>query len=562
MSKQLTVVNERVDDILLLLKFMDQMGIPVQLDAHFPTHGNWGGLSLGRTATVWLSYILSEGDHRLHPVQFWADQRLQTLSHGVGQAVRALDFSDDRLGDILSALSKDEVWAEFEAALNGQLIRVYELPDQQVRLDSTTASGYVTVTPDGLFQFGHSKDRRPDLPQVKVMISALDPLGIPLVTTVLPGNRADDPLYIPAISQVRQSLKRTGVLYVGDSKMGSLQARAFTEAGGDYYLCPLSAVQLRQEVMDMYLAQLEQGTPELVPVYQSSESEENEESREVIAHAFEQQQVLSAELDGQVIQWTERHLVVRSLKQAQTQEKSLRARLDKALEAIANLNKRGRGRKRYTDLEELQQVVQQRIARYQVQGLIRVHYEQSVEESAGQPRRLLVKARIDEQAVQQAVNRMGWRVYATNAPEQRLPLPKAVLAYRSQYLIEQGMGRLKGRPLSLTPMHLKRPDRVKGLIRLLSIGLRVLTLLEFQVRRNLNGAKLAGLYRGNPKRATARPTAERLLEAFQYITLTIIHPYQTRHLTPLSELQQRILELLNLPTDIYTALCTNLTTPP
>nr|WP_238361229.1 hypothetical protein [Iningainema tapete] len=49
------------------------------------------------------------------------------------------------------------------------------------------------------------------------------------------------------------------------------------------------------------------------------------------------------------------------------------------------------------------------------------------------------------------------------------------------------------------------------MIRLLSIGLRVLTLLEFQVRSSLkeNQEKLSGLYTGNPKRSTARPTAER-----------------------------------------------------
>lgn len=69
-----------------------------------------------------------------------------------------------------------------------------------MRLDSTTASGYGSVTPDGLFQFGHSKDHRPDLPQVKVILSTLDPLGLPLATTVPPGQRADGPLYIPAIT--------------------------------------------------------------------------------------------------------------------------------------------------------------------------------------------------------------------------------------------------------------------------------------------------------------------------------------------------------------------------
>ena len=77
---------------------------------------------------------------------------------------------------------------------------------ERVRLDSTTASGSWAVTPEGLFQFGHSKDHRPDLPQVKVMMSSLDPLGLPLATAVVPGHHADDPLYLPAVRQVRASL--------------------------------------------------------------------------------------------------------------------------------------------------------------------------------------------------------------------------------------------------------------------------------------------------------------------------------------------------------------------
>jgi len=85
-----------------------------------------------------------------------------------------------------------------------------------------------------------------------------------------------------------------------------------------------------------------------------------------------------------------------------------------------------------------------------------------------------------------------------------------------------------------------------------------LTLLEFVVRRALKaeGATLAGLYAGNTKRETARPTAERLLEAFQDITVTIIQrPEQTMgHVTSLNSVQQRILELLGFSADLYTAL--------
>jgi transposase len=140
------------------------------------------------------------------------------------------------------------------------------------------------------------------------------------------------------------------------------------------------------------------------------------------------------------------------------------------------------------------------------------------------------------------------------------------LAYRREYLVERAMGRLKGRPWSLTPMYLERDDQATGLIRLLSSGLRVLTRLELVIRRRLAAARtgLAGLYAGNPKRATARPTTERLLERFEGLTLTIIREGRRRryHLTPLSRVQRRILALLNFPVDIYTRLCPDSHKPP
>src|SRR5262245_8783594 len=115
-------------------------------------------------------------------------------------------------------------------------------------------------------------------------------------------------------------------------------------------------------------------------------------------------------------------------------------------------------------------------------------------------------------------------------PINQLSLGRAVLAYRNVYLIERDMGRLKGQPLSLTPMYLERDGHVTGLVRLLVIGLRVLTLLEFVVRRRLAAAHtgLAGLYAGNPKRTTAHPTVERLLESFQELTSTIIQAGRRR----------------------------------
>jgi transposase len=103
------------------------MGIPGLLDAHIGQHGNWQGLSLGWVAAVWLSHILSQADHRMNQVQAWAAQRLVTLRICIGQAVRALDLSDDRLAAVVAALSDDARWTAFERALTRQVVRVYEL---------------------------------------------------------------------------------------------------------------------------------------------------------------------------------------------------------------------------------------------------------------------------------------------------------------------------------------------------------------------------------------------------------------------------------------------------
>jgi transposase len=568
-----TIITERVDDIPLLLEQMQRMGLPTLLDTHFPTHGNWTGLSLGWVSTIWLSSILSRGDHRLVHVEPWVATRLWTLGVTTGQAVMRVDFTDDRLEIVLRHLSDDTRWAAFESALNQHTVRVYDLATARVHVDSTSASVYATVSAGGLFQLGHSKDHRPDLPQVKVMQAVLDPLGMPLATDVVSGERADDPLYIPCIERVQASLGRHGLLYVGDCKMASRETRARIVAAGDYYLCPLPQVQLAAGEFEAALEAVWNGAHALHPVVREGPTGQPE----LIAEGYESPVAMSQQVDGKMESWTERRLIVRSVRQAQAAEAALRARVAKALAQLAALNQRGRGKKRFEAVLPLRQAAVAIVQRYGVEDLVWFRLTQHVTPRAvrayrGQPARIeeerqaTIEVCVDEGAVEAAVRRLGWRVYVTNQPGASLSLAQAVLAYRSEYQVERSLGRLKGRPLSLTPMYVQRDDHATGLIRLLSIALRVLTLVEFVGRRQLaaEGTKLAGLYAGNPRRETDRPTAERLLEAFQDITLIIIKgPQQTeRHMTALSPLQQRILEVLGCSSALYTRLCTASAEPP
>lgn len=286
---------------------------------------------------------------------------------------------------------------------------------------------------------------------------------------------------------------------------------------------------------------------------------------------------MSLEVAGKRQSWTERRLVVRSLRQAKAAEAALRARVATVKAQVDTVHQRGRGRKRFAAGAALRQVVHEIVQRHGVEDFVWWRYDQRctthhIRASRGRPaqvqedRHATVEVRVDEDALESAVGRLGWRVYGTNQPKEQLSLAQAVWAYRNAYLVERSLGRLTGRPLSLSPMYVQRDEHATGLIRLLSIGLRVLTLLECVVRRRLavQGGNLAGLSAGNAKRETARPTAERLLAAFQEVTLTVVEGVnQTyRHLTALRPLQERILDLLGFSSQVYTRFCTVSGEPP
>ena len=289
-----------------------------------------------------------------------------------------------------------------------------------------------------------------------------------------------------------------------------------------------------------------------------------------IAQGYEDSETITAQLEGVWYTWTERRLLVRSQAAARAAETALRARLKQAQAALSELTVRRQGKPVLAERAAVEQAVADAVVHFRVEGLLRVTVSEQVTEQPVRAYRdrpatvrtqsqFTISSDVEPDALVRAIEQLGWRVYATNQVADGLCLPQAVEAYRDEYLVERNFGRLKGRPLSLSPMYVERDDHATGLVRLLSLALRILTLIEFVVRRQLaqEGAALAGLYAGNPKRATTHPTTERLLEAFQEITLTlVIEPHQTRrHVTALSPLQQRVLALLEFTPTIYTKLC-------
>lgn len=567
---EIEICTERIDDVPLLMYQQKKMGIPEVLDEVIRPHGNWEGLSVGWLTTTWLSYILSQADHRMSEVEPWAKEQIETLLALLPEPVQVKDFTDDRLGEVLRWLSDDEIWEAIETQLGQRLVRVYDLKRGPVRLDSTTAAVYHDTEGNSLFRHGHSKDHRPDLPQFKVMLGALDPMGMPVATLVIAGNEADDGLYVPAIRHARQVVGQGGRLYIGDTKMDALATRAFVQAGGDYYLMPLAQTGEVPQLLNGLLQPVWNGQQPLERIYAPTDEESDNkgaETKKLLALGYEVTRSQEAVVEGQPVAWEERVLVVYWPSLAKRARRGLAQRLDRAEQALQALTPlRGRGHRQWDDLEALRARVQTILKKRRVEGLLEVSYVEEAERRSirkyrdrpartEEQRRYGVQVKRNHPAIAAVRRLLGWRLYANNAPVAELSLVEGVWTYRGAPRIERNFQRLKGRPLGIRPLYVQREDHARGMVRLLSLALRVLTLVEYVVREGLQatGETLSGLYAGNPKRQTARPTTERLLRAFRGITLTVVHlqDQTIRHVTPLSQLQQRILTLLGLPASIY-----------
>jgi transposase len=576
MDTELIITTERIDDFVLLITMMVQMGLPAILDRHIPRHWLQEGLSWGWVATIWLAHIVSQGDHRKLTVRDWVRQAHTTLEETTGLSIRDTDFTDDRLAIVVRELSKPEYWYPIERDLSRSIVRVYDLSVEGVRVDATTVSGYHSGGEGLLFQFGKSKDN-PALQQVKLMMGTLDPLGLPVAVDVVSGERADDGLYVPVIDRIATTLEKPGLLFVGDCKMSAWATRVHIRALGHHYLTPLAMVGDTATEMCTWIQEAVDGKHTLTSIY----APDAEEGDDPIAEGYELTRPCQAEVNGQTLEWAERVMVVRSQVYADVMKRGLEKRLATATVKLQALTPpRGRGRRQIEDEATLVEKANAILQEHRVEELLSYTFERQVEQqikyvgrgrgSTERPQQVIDHVRYQmtsvvraETAIAALEQTFGWRAYVTDLPAEQLSLCDAVLTYREEWQIEHGFHRLKGAPLSIAPLFVKRDDQIAGLTNLLTIAVRLLTLIEFVVRRALKreNSQLTGLYQQNPKKATDQPTANRILQAFSNVTLTIIQfpDRVVRHVTPLSLLQERILSLLGMSPDIYYSLAHNST---
>jgi transposase len=348
----------------------------------------------------------------------------------------------------------------------------------------------------------------------------------------LAGNSAEARTHVANLLHLKQLWPRHRFLYLGDTKLDTPENLAAAQQTAGEFLCAGAFTRPLQ-------ARFREVKDRLKPVAYCSQADARRppEERDQYQACEVSDKVVGA-FEGRNVGVKYRLIFVHSSAKARQQAATRQRHLGKIRAEFEQVEKL-LGKYSLKTEEAIRRRLEQARSKYSEGKL----FAYTLTAADGQ---FALSWQLDEAGLQRLQELEGVFVLKTNRSKSKHPLAAVLAEYRNQSKVEKRFHHCKG-PLAVTPMFLENPKRIAGLLIVLMWALTVLSLLERQVRKNLQGQPMYGLYPEN--RPSPAPTGPRLLEKFAALCIVIIHEDGGTHrrLAQLSGIQREILKLLDLP---------------
>ena len=444
--------------------------------------------------------------------------------------LRAISGFDLQVAQIHYDLTSVEFFGAYQQAEQA-LEQVSEQAPEQTS-EQTPEQVAAKANPTPLPAYGRSKSGRKHVKQIQAGINVTGDGAVPVAFAAHDGNTAESTTHPENLRRLKEILPKSELLYIADTKLDTEENLwEVVDAKGKFLCGGAFHASLQQRFLKS------RKKLKTVKYWPKSQAKLPPEERDQY-QAFELQDHLERTKDGKKQKHEYRTIFVwsesKERQEVQTRERHV-TKIRAELEAIArNLN-------RYTLKEE--KTIVRRLEK--AKGM---YGEGSLFEYTltGKEGSYKLKWGQNATALAEWQKLEGVFVLKTNTSTRKLPLGDALAKYREQINVEKRIGNLKG-PLAVAPMFLKNPERIAGLLNVLVWALMVMSLMEREVRRKLKGKPLYGLYPEN--RPSPAPTGPAILNAFCTLSIVIVQHKQTqsRHLTDLTAIQSKLLQLLGIP---------------
>ncbi len=515
----------------VITHYFEQIDLAATIDGLVPWEGD---VPLGTLVEVLVANRLLQ-PKALFRVGQWAETA--ALTDYFGLTVEQLN--DDRLGRALERLAAHA--PDIQAALVLKAIEHFELDVTQVHYDLTTVElygAYEVETAEGqppptpLPTYGRTKSGRKHVKQVQLGLDVTGDGGVPVGHLPLDGNAGEVTSHLDNLKLLARTLPKGKLLYISDTKLDAPKNLLAIAARKGQFLCGGALIPQLQE---RYLGL--RGELKPVDYYPESQAKRPPDERDQYK-AVEVAEHLDGQVDGKAVRLDYRMAFVWSESKAR-QEASTRERHTAKVVAEFEAVQRNLGRYSLKTTEAIVRRLEAAKGKYAEGALLDYRLVQ------GPDGRFHLTWQVDAGALERWQHLEGVYVLKTNLPERTHPLAEVLRTYKGQSQVERRFHHLKG-PLAVAPMFLKNPERIAGLLCVLVWALMVLALMERQVRRELKGEPLYGLYpEGRPSPA---PTGPSLIQALSGLSIVIVHQGGTvaRRLAQPDPTQRRIIQLLGI----------------
>jgi transposase len=518
----------RVGAMPLICSMFDQLGLSDAVNQLVPYKGD---VELGSLVEVMVLNRLLR-PKAMFKIGQWAEKASVTDYFGL----TAEQLNDDRLGRALERIA--EHGDQVQAALVLSAINEFDLDVSQIHYDITSVELYGAYEtddeqpPSPVPAYGRTKSGRKNVKQIQQGLSVSADGGVPICQTPLDGNVNESGTHHDHLKKLDQTIAKCDFLYVADTKLDTKENLLNIAARNGRFLCGGAAQpQLKERFLKL--------RRKLCKINYCSKSQRDWplEKRDQYK-AVECEEVMTGKVDGKEVCLKYRLIFVWSERKARDEAKTrdrhiakIREEFDKVVE---NLNKFSL---------KTEDAVIRRLEKAKAKYNEGSVFEYDLTKSKG---KLQLKYHVDSKALSRLRQLEGLFILKTNLPKSANPLARVLEKYRDQTCVERRFSNIKG-PLAVTPMFLKKPERMAGLLYILVWALMVSALMERGVRRSLNGEPMYGLYPEN--RPSPSPTCRAIFECFEDLAIVIMkHRGEThRRLADLTPTQREIVNLLGIP---------------
>jgi transposase len=474
-------------------------------------------------------------------------------------------LNDDRVGRALDQLF-DADRSSLLCELVLRAVREFGIDCSQLHNDSTSLvlhgdydaadghqrGGKATV----LAARGHSKDHRPDLKQLVLILTVTADGAVPLTHRLAAGNTNDDRTHIDTWDELRALTGGAGFLYVADSKLCTREQMSHIDSEGGRFVTVLPRTRREDGQLRDWMST---STPEFTEAVRRPGKRlgDPEQVWQVAPAPFPSS-------EGHRIVW------VHSSAKQHRDEAARHERIQRTLQALSELNERLAGpRARITTRVGVDDAATEIVdtgsaEQYVTFTITETTAETFRQEKRGRPgndtryrkltkTRFQVTAHVDADQVRHDAASDGCFPLITN--DHQLTNTAVLIAYRYQPNLEKRHHQLKS-VQDAAPVTLKSPARIEALFACQFIALLCCCLIERELRAAMTREQITDLPLYPEDRSCTAPTAARVFDH--------LAPIQRHHLTrdghtvqtfepQLTPLQAQLLELLAVPASAYTS---------